>query len=55
MAWQLSSTGFLMTLSGYIPQIIEIDIQQLVADALQQYGLEQNQITHWCIHLEVKK
>jgi predicted naringenin-chalcone synthase len=55
MAWQLSSTGFLMTLSGYIPQIIEADIQQLVADALQQYGLEQNQITHWCIHPGGKK
>lgn len=55
MAWQLSSSGFLMTLSGYIPKIIEADIEQLVHEALQKYGLQQSEITHWCIHPGGKK
>ena len=29
MAWELSSSGFLMTLSGYIPELIEEDFLQL--------------------------
>jgi predicted naringenin-chalcone synthase len=50
MAWEISSTGFLMTLSGYIPQLIEHDIETLVANALQQNELTKADITHWCIH-----
>ncbi len=50
MAWEISSTGFLMTLSGYIPQLIEHDIEVLVHNALQQNGLTKADITHWCIH-----
>ena len=30
MAWELSSTGFLMTLSGYVPELIEEDFEPLV-------------------------
>lgn len=50
MAWELSSKGFLMTLSGYIPQLIEHDIDALVDGALQQNNLTKDDITHWCIH-----
>ncbi len=50
MAWELSSKGFLMTLSGYIPQLIEHDIDTLVDGALQQNNLTKNDINHWCIH-----
>lgn len=50
MAWEISSSGFLMTLSGYIPQLIEHDIEALVANALQQNELTKADITHWCIH-----
>ncbi|MBV9986703.1 MAG: type III polyketide synthase [Chitinophagaceae bacterium] len=50
MAWQLGSQGFLMTLSGYIPQLISEDINQLVEDALSHHGLEQEDIAYWCIH-----
>ena len=46
MAWELGSQGFLMTLSGYIPQLIEEDISGLVDSAL----LTTKDITHWCIH-----
>jgi predicted naringenin-chalcone synthase len=50
MAWEISSSGFLMTLSGYIPQLIEHDIEALLQNALQQNQLTKEDITHWCIH-----
>ena len=50
MAWELSSTGFLMTLSGYIPDLIEADFEPLVNRALQLAELNTNDIQQWCIH-----
>lgn len=50
MAWELSSTGFLMTLSGYIPDLIEEDFEALVHRALKHGGLDKESITGWCIH-----
>jgi predicted naringenin-chalcone synthase len=50
MAWELSSTGFLMTLSGYIPDLIEEDFEPLVQRALHHAELSKEQINQWCIH-----
>lgn len=50
MAWELSSTGFLMTLSGYIPELLEEDFEPLVGRALQHSSANKNEITHWCVH-----
>lgn len=50
MAWQVSSSGFLMTLSNYIPQLVEMNIEQLMANALAQSGLAVNDIKGWAIH-----
>ncbi len=50
MAWELSSTGFLMTLSGYVPELIEEDFEQLVQCALQKVGVRKEDIAQWCIH-----
>lgn len=50
MSWELSSTGFLMTLSGYIPELISTDFKPLLERALQRYGLTVDQINGWCIH-----
>ena len=50
MAWQLSSKGFLMTLSGYVPQLIQEDISTLVEAAVKHNHLSLTDITHWCIH-----
>jgi predicted naringenin-chalcone synthase len=50
MAWELSSTGFQMTLSNYVPDLIEEDLSQLVGRALKRNGLRQDEITHWCAH-----
>lgn len=50
MSWELSSTGFLMTLSGYIPELIEEDFEPLVKRALQHANISKEEIGQWCIH-----
>ncbi|TAE89464.1 MAG: type III polyketide synthase [Bacteroidetes bacterium] len=50
MAWQISSSGFLMTLSAYIPQFIEAAIADLITRALSHYGVQKTAIEHWAIH-----
>lgn len=55
MSWELSSSGFLMTLSGYIPDLIEEDFNSLTENALHHASLNKNDISHWCIHPGGKK
>lgn len=50
MSWELSGTGFLMTLSGYVPDLIEADFSNLTNKALAQASVQRNEIAHWCIH-----
>jgi len=50
MAWQLSSTGFLMTLSSYIPQLIEKGFIHLFNQAIENLEIERQDIMHWAIH-----
>jgi predicted naringenin-chalcone synthase len=50
MAWELSSSGFLMTLSGFVPELLEEDFNPLVTRALERAKLDRNEIAHWCIH-----
>lgn len=50
MSWELSSTGFNMTLSSYVPELIEEDFEKLVDCSLSKQGLTRDQITHWAIH-----
>jgi predicted naringenin-chalcone synthase len=55
MSWHLSSKGFLMKLSSYIPQLIQEDIAALLEKALAKNRLHKNDITHWCVHPGGKK
>ncbi|MEP6712276.1 MAG: type III polyketide synthase [Ferruginibacter sp.] len=55
MAWELSSKGFLMTLTGYVPDLIKEDFYGLVKNALAATGKTITDITHWCIHPGGKK
>lgn len=55
MSWELSSTGFLMTLSGYVPDLIEEDFEGLVNRALVKAGISREQVNQWCIHPGGKK
>lgn len=50
MAWEISATGFQMTLSSYIPQLIQKGIADLAARALQKSQKQKAQIQHWAIH-----
>lgn len=50
MAWELSSSGFLMTLSGYVPDLIEEDFAGIVSRALAASGASLQDVSHWCIH-----
>ncbi len=55
MTWGLSSTGFQMTLTGYVTDLIQADFSSLVGHALEKSGLERQQISDWCIHPGGKK
>lgn len=55
MAWELSSTGFQMVLSSYVPDLIEKDFSSLVGHALARTHLSQESVSHWCIHPGGKK
>lgn len=50
MSWELSSSGFLMTLSGYVPDLIEQDFNILLNNALANAGISKEEISYWCIH-----
>jgi predicted naringenin-chalcone synthase len=55
MSWNLSSNGFLMTLSGYVPELIKADFENLVAAALKQTNRKKEDVTNWAIHPGGKK
>ena len=55
MAWQPSSSGFQMTLSSYVADMIEEDFNELVEKALANAHLDLSHIDHWCIHPGGKK
>jgi len=50
MSWELSSTGFAMTLTSYVPSLIEEDFEKLVNQSLARQGCTRDQITQWAIH-----
>lgn len=55
MSWKLSDHGFLMKLSAYIPELIQHDIKAFVGRALTHGGIQQTDISDWCIHPGGKK
>lgn len=55
MAWQLSSSGFLMTLTGYVPGLLKEDFHALTKDALAHAGINVADVSNWCIHPGGKK
>ncbi len=50
MAWALSSTGFVMTLTGYVPDLVGRDLGPLKERALQEAGIKHENIRYWAIH-----
>lgn len=50
MGWGIGKDGFLMRLSGRIPELIEEDIDCLVVNSLRRADCSFESIKHWCIH-----
>lgn len=55
MVWEMSSLGFVLTLSGFIPDLIQEDFDRLVTAALDEAGLKKEDISQWCVHPGGKK
>lgn len=55
MSWQLSSEGFLMSLSGYVPSILAENISPMLQHTLEKLHLRKEEIRHWAIHPGGKK
>jgi len=50
MTWDISATGFVMTLSAEIPGIFKADIGKMSQNALAKAGFSTDDIKYWCIH-----
>jgi predicted naringenin-chalcone synthase len=50
MAWHIGDFGFEMTLSGYVPALIERGIGQLTADLLHDLPVRREDIRHFALH-----
>jgi len=55
MAWDISSSGFLMTLSAYVPAVIAEKIGPMLHNSLEKMGTKKEEIMHWAIHPGGKK
>lgn len=50
MAWDISSTGFQMKLSAYVPGILGQRIRPMFEKAMKSMQVDQTRIRHWAIH-----
>ncbi len=55
MAWDISSSGFLMTLSAYVPAVIAEKIGPMLDNSLTAMNRSKEEIMHWAIHPGGKK
>jgi predicted naringenin-chalcone synthase len=50
MSWNISSQGFLMKLSSYVPQLLNIGFKTLIDKVLGHYDIHYEDLNHWAIH-----
>jgi len=50
MAWTIGDTGFEMSLSAYVPEIIESNIEDALSSLFEGSELSSQRINHWAIH-----
>ena len=50
MSWNISDTGFQMTLSSYVPKVISADIKAHFQRLLCKEFLEKDDVRFWAIH-----
>lgn len=50
MSWNISSSGFLMKLSSYVPQLLSLGFKDLIENILSKYGASISDLYKWAIH-----
>lgn len=50
MAWSIGDTGFNMILSNYIPDLLKNGMDDFLADIMNQFNINQNEIELWAVH-----
>ncbi len=55
MAWQISANGFLMSLTGLVPDLIASEIKPLMQAAFEHAQVSSSDIRYWAIHPGGKK
>lgn len=50
MSWNISSTGFLMKLSSYVPKLLKLGFQDVLGKILDKYKIGIEELEHWAIH-----
>lgn len=50
MAWTLGSHGFRMRLSTYVPELIQANLEPVLAEALGSVGLTRAEVDAWAVH-----
>jgi predicted naringenin-chalcone synthase len=50
MAWTIGDQGFAMTLSSYVPRLLESELAPATAPLFAQAGVAREKIDHWAVH-----
>lgn len=50
MAWDIGDLGFRMTLSTYVPDIIESNLKEVIQPLFDNYGITYQDIDYWALH-----
>lgn len=50
MAWHIGNTGFVMKLTGYVPELIRSGIGPLTQQLLQSFGRQVHHVAYFAIH-----
>ena len=50
MAWTIGDSGFTMTLSSYVPKLLEANIQDATQPLLEAAAISVADVDHWAIH-----
>jgi predicted naringenin-chalcone synthase len=50
MSWNISSSGFLMKLSSYVPKLLKLGFKDILEKVMSNYEVTYDDLQHWAIH-----
>lgn len=50
MSWNISSNGFLMKLSSYVPQLLKVGFKEIMEKMMVRYDVNYEELAYWAIH-----